>query len=184
MMESGNRRTILMADDDVEDCQLVRDALGEADQRHDLRCVRDGEELFEYLRHRGEYENGNAAPHPDLILLDFKMPRKDGREALGELKADPQLRRIPVVVLTTSAVEDDIAFSYDMGANSFITKPTTFRRWVEIMKTLSKYWFEVVELPPGDPKPGGCADFRKVKPELSPSEPDRVGPEQDRNSTF
>jgi CheY-like chemotaxis protein len=154
MSESGKRRMILMADDDAEDCQLVRDALGETGQTHDLRTVRDGEELFDYLRHRGEYENGRAAPRPDLILLDFKMPRKDGREALSELKADPQLRRIPVVVLTTSAVEDDIAFSYDMGVNSFITKPTTFRRWVEIIKTLGKYWFEVVELPPGEPTIG------------------------------
>ncbi len=81
------------------------------------------------------------------------MPRKDGREALREIKADAQLRRIPVVVLTTSTVEDDIAFSYDMGVNSYIAKPTTFRRWVEIIKTLSKYWFEVVELPSGDSLP-------------------------------
>jgi CheY-like chemotaxis protein len=150
MAELGKRRTILMADDDAEDCQLVRDALGEAGQSHDLRFVRDGEELFDYLRHLGEYESYSAAPRPDLILLDFKMPRKDGREALREIKADAQLRRIPVVVLTTSAVEDDITFSYDMGVNSFITKPTTFRQWVEIIKTLSKYWFEVVELPSGD----------------------------------
>jgi CheY-like chemotaxis protein len=148
MIEFGKRRTILMADDDAEDCQLVRDALGEAGQTHDLRFVRDGEELFDYLRHCGEYENCSAAPRPDLILLDFKMPRKDGREALKEIKADPQLRRIPVVVLTTSAVEEDIAFSYDMGVNSFITKPTTFRQWVEIVSILSKYWFEVVKLPP------------------------------------
>jgi len=148
MADSGKRRTILMADDDAEDCQLVRDALGEAGQSHDLRFVRDGEELFDYLRHRGEYANGRSAPRPDLILLDFKMPRKDGREALKEIKADAQLRRIPVVVLTTSTAEDDIAFSYDMGVNSFITKPATFRQWVKIIRTLSKYWFEVVELPP------------------------------------
>jgi len=148
MAKSGKRRTILMADDDAEDCQLVRDALGEAGQSHDLRFVRDGEELFDYLRHRGEYANGRSAPRPDLILLDFKMPRKDGREALKEIKADAQLRRIPVVVLTTSTAEDDIAFSYDMGVNSFITKPATFRQWVKIIRTLSKYWFEVVELPP------------------------------------
>jgi two-component system, response regulator len=165
MVEAGKRCTILMADDDAEDCQLVRDALGEAGQSHDLRFVRDGEELFDYLRHRGEYENSSAAPQPDLILLDFKMPRKDGREALGELKADPQLRRIPVVVLTTSTVEDDIAFAYDIGVNSFITKPTTFRQWVEIVNTLSKYWFEVVELPPRD-----CHDFHAAKMGLSPLE--------------
>ncbi len=137
---------------------MVRDALGEAGQPYDLRFVRDGEELFDYLRHRGEYENGRAAPRPDLILLDFKMPRKDGREALKEIKADPHLRRIPVVILTTSTVEDDIAFSYDMGVNSFITKPATFRRWVEIIKTLCKYWFQVVELPPWETSPGDCRD--------------------------
>jgi CheY-like chemotaxis protein len=148
MLEPGKKRTILMADDDAEDCQLVRDALKESGQPHDLRFVRDGEELFDYLRHLGEYENGQAAPLPDLILLDFKMPRKDGREALKELKTDPKLRRIPVVALTTSTAEDDIVFSYDIGVNSFITKPTTFRKWVEIIRILSKYWFEIVELPP------------------------------------
>jgi CheY-like chemotaxis protein len=165
MVETGKRRTILMADDDAEDCQLVRDALNETGQTHDLRFVRDGEELFDYLRHCGEYENGSQSPRPDLILLDFKMPRKDGRETLRDIKADPQLRRIPVVVLTTSTVEEDIAFSYDMGVNSFITKPTTFRRWVEIVEILSKYWFEIVELPSGD-----CPDFRVAKMGLSPLE--------------
>jgi CheY-like chemotaxis protein len=148
MPDSVKRRTILMADDDAEDCQLVRDALTEAGQRHDLRIVRDGEELFDYLRHRGEYENTRSAPRPDLILLDFKMPRKDGRETLREIKADPLLRRIPVIALTTSMAEDDIVFSYDMGVNSFISKPTTFRRWLEVVSIISKYWFEIVELPP------------------------------------
>lgn len=148
MFESGKRRTILMVDDDAEDCQLARVALDEAGRPHDLRFVRDGEELFDYLRRRGEYENSHETPWPDLILLDFKMPRKDGREVLREIKADPQLRRIPVVALTTSTAEDDIAFSYDMGANSFITKPATFRKWVEIIKILCEYWFEIVELPP------------------------------------
>jgi CheY-like chemotaxis protein len=148
MSDPDKRRTILMADDDAEDCQLVRDALVEAGQPHNLRFVRDGEELLDYLRHRGDYENEQTAPRPDLILLDLNMPRKDGREVLREIKADGQLRRIPVVALTTSTAEDDIAFSYDMGVNSFVTKPTTFRRWVEIISILSQYWFKVVELPP------------------------------------
>jgi CheY-like chemotaxis protein len=136
-----------MADDDAEDCQLVRDALAETDWRHELRFVRDGEELFDYLMHRGQYEDVRTAPKPDLILLDFKMPKKDGRETLREIKADPLLRRIPVIALTTSTSEDDIAFSYDTGVNSFITKPATFRQWVEIIKILSEYWFKIVELP-------------------------------------
>ena len=159
MVEFGKRRMILMADDDAEDCQLVRDALREAGQPHDLRFVRDGEELFDYLRHRGQYEHANGAPLPDLILLDFNMPRKDGREALREIKADPQLRRIPVVALTTSTAEDDIAFSYDIGVNSFITKPTTFRQWVRIIRILSKYWFEIVELPPDKKEKKGSELF-------------------------
>jgi CheY-like chemotaxis protein len=162
MIEFGKRRTILMADDDAEDCLLVRDALGEAGQTHDLRFVRDGEELFDYLRHCGEYENYSSAPRPDLILLDLKMPRKDGREALKELKADPQLRQIPVVVLTTSTIEEDIAFTYDMGVNSFITKPTTFRQWVEIVSILSKYWFEIVELPPCGHSRFSCSETGTV----------------------
>lgn len=159
-----------MADDDADDCQLVRDALGEAGLAHDLRFVRDGEELFDYLRHCGQYANGCLAPRPDLILLDFKMPRKDGREALKEIKADAQLRRIPVVILTTSTADDDVAFSYDAGVNSFIAKPTTFRQWVKIIRTLSKYWFDVVELPPLEshrffPRhAGGTADEKGTVP--------------------
>jgi CheY-like chemotaxis protein len=146
--EYDKQRVILMVDDDAEDCQLVRDALLECGQRHDLRIVRDGEELFEYLERRGEYEDGREAPLPDLILMDLKMPRKDGREALREIKTDRRLRRIPIVALTTSNAEDDIAFTYDMGVNSFIAKPATFRRWVQIMKILTEYWFDMVELPP------------------------------------
>ena len=104
-----------MADDDGEDCLLVRDALRETGRPCDLRFVRDGEELFDYLRHEGEYEDGRDAPWPDLILLDLKMPRKDGRETLRELKSDPHWRRIPVVALTTSTAGDDVEFCYDVG---------------------------------------------------------------------
>ncbi len=148
MSTEVQRRIILMADDDAEDRQLVRDALGESGFDHDLRCVRDGVELFEYLCGEGEYANGRPAPRPDIILLDFKMPRMDGREVLMKIKSDPQWRRIPVVALTTSAAEDDISFSYDLGVNSFVSKPTSFRKWVEILRIISDYWFRVVELPP------------------------------------
>ena len=170
MSELAKRRIILMADDDVEDCQLVRDALSEAGRSHDLRTVRDGEELLDYLRHCGQYVGGHDAPRPDLILLDFKMPRKDGREALREIKADPRLRLIPVVVLSTSTIEDDVAFSYDTGANSFIAKPATFRQWVESVKILCEYWFDIVELPSSD-----SSNLCRTKTSLLESEPGRVG---------
>ncbi len=140
--------TILMADDDADDCLLVSDALRETGHKHQLRFVRDGEELADYLLRRGKYANGQDAPFPDLILLDLKMPKKDGREVLHELKSDPRLRRIPVVALTTSTAEDDVRQSYDVGVNSYVTKPVTFRDLVDMMNTLIKYWFELVVLPP------------------------------------
>ena len=108
--------------------------------------MKDGEELMEYLRHEGGYSK-EGPPQPSLILLDLNMPRKDGREALREIKSDPKLRHIPVVVLTTSRAEDDVVRSYQYGVNSFITKPVTFQGLVEAMKALGRYWFEVVELP-------------------------------------
>nr|WP_210404653.1 response regulator [Chroococcidiopsis sp. TS-821] len=139
--------TILMADDDEDDCMLAREAFSESRLANDLHFVRDGEELMDYLHQRGRYAAANSAPRPGLILLDLNMPRKDGREALKEIKADPNLRQIPVVVLTTSKAEEDIYRSYDLGANSFITKPVTFASLVEVMRTIGKYWFEIVELP-------------------------------------
>jgi CheY-like chemotaxis protein len=148
MSKSEQRRTILMADDDVEDCLLVRDALQETGRPCELRFVRDGEELFDYLRREGEYVDARSSPWPDLILLDLKMPRKDGRETIRDLKSDPRYRRIPVIALTTSSAGDDVEFSYSAGANSYITKPTTFRDLVDMLDALGKYWFEVVELPP------------------------------------
>jgi CheY-like chemotaxis protein len=150
MSELGKRRIILMADDDADDCQLVRDALLEAGQTQDMRFVRDGEELLDYLYRRGDYAANGNAPRPDLILLDYKMPKKDGRDALKEIKNDCRLRRIPVVMLTTSTAEEDVKVSYDMGVNSYIAKPATFRQWVKMIKTLGKYWFEVVKLPSAD----------------------------------
>ncbi len=139
--------TILMADDDEDDCMLAREALVESRLANDLHIVRDGEELMDYLYRRGKYLDSSTSPRPGLILLDLNMPRKDGREALEEIKTDPHLRHIPIVVLTTSKAEEDIYRSYDLGANSFITKPVTFASLVEVMRTIGKYWFEIVELP-------------------------------------
>lgn len=138
---------ILLAEDDPDDRVLLRDALTEGRLVNDLRCVEDGEELMDYLHRRGRYAGKSAAPRPGLILLDLNMPRKDGREALKEIKADPGLRQIPVVVLTTSQAEEDIFRSYDLGANSFVTKPLTFKSLVDLMRTLGRYWLEIVELP-------------------------------------
>jgi len=139
--------TILMADDDEDDCMLAHEALAESRLANDLHFVRDGEELMDYLYRRGKYVDSRSSPRPGLILLDLNMPKKDGREALKEIKADPSFRQIPIVVLTTSKAEEDIYRSYDLGANSFITKPVTFASLVEVMKTIGKYWFEIVELP-------------------------------------
>ena len=139
--------TILMADDDEDDCLLAREALAEGRLPNHLHCVQDGEELMDYLHQRGQYAQKSKSPRPGLILLDLNMPKKDGREALREIKADLYLRQIPIVVLTTSKSEEDIYRSYDLGANSFITKPVTFNSLVEVMKTIGRYWFEIVELP-------------------------------------
>ncbi len=146
-----NRRrplTILIADDDLEDQMLLEEAFGESQWVTDLRFVEDGEQLLDYLHRQGRYADPGAAPRPGVILLDLNMPRKDGREALQEIKADPTLRQIPIIVLTTSRAEEDIFRSYDLGVNSFITKPVTFRALVELLQMLRKYWFELVELPP------------------------------------
>lgn len=144
----NQRRVILMADDDAEDCLLVRDALREAQLPHELRFVRHGLELLDYLRHEGEYESSSSAPPPDLILLDIKMPCMDGRETLRELKSDKRFRHIPVIALTTSVARDDVELCYDIGANSYIPKPTSFRDLVRIVEIIAKYWFETVQLPP------------------------------------
>jgi CheY-like chemotaxis protein len=137
-----------MADDDADDRLLAEDAMKESRLGNTFRCVEDGQELMEYLTRRGKYATADA-PRPGLILLDLNMPRKDGRQALQEIKSDPELRRIPVVILTTSKTEEDVLRSYDLGANSFISKPVTFDRLVEIVRTLGNYWFSIVELPVG-----------------------------------
>ena len=138
---------ILLADDDADDRMLTREALAESRLANELRCVQDGEELLDYLHRRGKHASVDSSPRPGLILLDLNMPRKDGREALREIKSDPSLRSIPIVVLTTSKAEEDIYRTYDLGVNSFITKPVTFDGLVAVMKGLGRYWFEIVELP-------------------------------------
>jgi CheY-like chemotaxis protein len=139
---------ILMAEDDPDDRLLSKDALEEAHLVNDLRFVTNGEELMDYLYQREAYEDCSSCPRPGLILLDLNMPLKDGREALKEIKADPNLRMIPVVVLTTSKAEEDILRSYDLGVSGYITKPVTFEGLINVMRTLGKYWLQIVELPP------------------------------------
>jgi len=138
---------ILIADDDAEDRMMIQDAFAENRLANDLRFVEDGEELMNYLTRRGKYQRLESSPKPGLILLDLNMPKKDGREALKEIKNHPELRGIPVVVLTTSKAEEDIYRTYDLGVNSFITKPVTFDSLVAITRDLGRYWFEIVELP-------------------------------------
>ncbi len=140
-------RTILMVDDDADDCSLVRDALVEIGAAHDLRFAGDGEELFDYLERRGRFAATSTAPRPDLILLDLQMPRKNGRESLRQLKSDPAWRSIPVVVLTTSTAPADVNYAYEMGVNSYMTKPVTFRMLVEAVRLLTQYWFELAQTP-------------------------------------
>ena len=141
---------ILMADDDEEDREMTRDALHDARLSNIVKFAVDGQDLMEYLRREGQYAGpGVDAPRPGMILLDLNMPRMDGREALNEIKSDESLRQIPVVVLTTSRDEEDILRSYDLGVNSFITKPVTFGGLVDVMRGWTHYWFEIVELPNG-----------------------------------
>ena len=146
-MNLARTEVLLLADDDSDDRLLVKDAMTESGWSPDLRWVTDGVELLDYLFHRGKFATAESAPTPGLILLDLNMPRKDGREALREIKADPTLRRIPVVVLTTSNADTDIAKTYDLGANSFISKPMAFDSLVAVIRSLSQYWFQTVQLP-------------------------------------
>jgi len=139
--------TILMADDDPDDRQLTKEAFEESRLANDLRFVEDGEELLDYLYRRGKFADPQTSPRPGLILLDLNMPRKDGREALQVVRADPQFRAIRVIVLTTSKAEEDILRSYNLSAASYITKPVTFDRLVDVVQALGKYWLEIVELP-------------------------------------
>lgn len=136
-----------MADDDEDDRLLTQDALTESRVLNELHFVEDGVELLEYLERKGKFEQKDTSPRPGLILLDLNMPRMDGREALQAIKANPCLKGIPIVILTTSKQEEDMVKGYDLGAASYITKPVTFDGLVELMKALGKYWVEFVELP-------------------------------------
>jgi CheY-like chemotaxis protein len=142
-MKHRNIVPILIADDDLEDCEMIREAFEECRLLNKLHFVHDGEELMEYLKTAGNHEN----PIPGLILLDLNMPRKDGQEVLLEIKNNVKLRHIPVIVLTTSKTEEDILRTYDLGVNSYITKPVSFASLVELIKEIGHYWFEIVELP-------------------------------------
>ena len=146
-MQKAMPITILMADDDPDDRLLTEEAMKESRLANPIYFVEDGVELMDYLYKRGVYADEKPAPKPGLILLDLNMPRKDGREALEEIKTNPNLRRIPIVVLTTSKADEDILRSYDLGVSGFITKPVSFEGLVDVMKVIAKYWFQVVELP-------------------------------------
>lgn len=149
MTSNANTRaiTILIADDDPDDRLMAREALVQTHKSNRVFFVEDGEQLLDYLYGRGQFST-EEHPTPDLILLDLNMPRKSGVEALKDIKSDDRLRHIPIVVLTTSKEEEDIYRSYDLGVNSFITKPVTYESLLNTMKILGKYWFEVVQLPP------------------------------------
>jgi CheY-like chemotaxis protein len=140
---------ILLAEDDEDDYLLISEALKESRLANKMHWVKDGEELMDYLHRRGDFADPERSPFPGIILLDLNMPRKDGREALKEIKTDPALRKIPIIILTTSKAEEDILRSYDLGVNSFIRKPVQFEDFVEMVKVLGRYWFEIVELPGG-----------------------------------
>lgn len=148
MKNSKKEVVILIADDDADDRLMAKEALEESRLANEMRFVVDGEELMDYLHCRGKYTAEGSAPRPGIILLDLNMPKMDGREALAEIKSNPDFKQIPVIVLTTSQAEEDIFRTYDLGVNSFITKPVSFEALVEVMRTLTNYWFEIVELPP------------------------------------
>lgn len=148
MKNSNKPVAILMAEDDPDDRFLSEEALKEARVINELHVVEDGEELMDYLCRRGRFELPASSPRPGLILLDLNLPKKDGREALKEIKSSPSLRRIPVVVLTTSRAEEDILRTYDLGVSGYITKPISLTALVNVMKVLGDYWLEIVELPP------------------------------------
>ena len=141
---------ILMVDDDKDDQLLVGKALKENGVANPFQCLMDGDEMLDYLKRKGKFTDPGASPRPCLILLDLNMPRMDGRKALLFLKADPELKKIPVIVLSTSKAEEDIIRSYNVGANSFITKPNDFNGLVSIAEAIQKYWLRIVELPPGN----------------------------------
>lgn len=138
--------TILIADDDTDDRLFVEKAFRQSGYTQAIKFVEDGEELMEYLYRYGRYNDQNA-PWPNLLILDLNMPRKNGFQALGEIKDDPKLRRLPVVVMTTSSADEDVLKTYNLGVNSFVTKPFNFNRLVEMVDALKTYWLDTVKLP-------------------------------------
>ena len=142
---SGKPVEILMVEDDAGDIRLTREALKDAKVLNNLNVVRDGEEAMEYLARRGKFKN---AIRPDLVLLDLNLPKKDGREVLAEVKADEDLKRIPVVILTTSKAEQDILSTYNLHANCYITKPVQLDQFIEVVKSIEDFWLTIVKLPP------------------------------------
>jgi CheY-like chemotaxis protein len=148
MARDAKAISILVADDDSDDRMLLKEAFEENRIINTVEFVEDGEQLMAYLRREGAYAHLAGRPYPGLVLLDLNMPKRDGREALADMKADAALRRIPVVVLTTSEADEDILRTYGLGVSSFITKPVTFEGLVDITRVLARYWTEIVELPP------------------------------------
>jgi CheY-like chemotaxis protein len=148
MTRSSYPIRIVVADDDPDDRMMIKDAFEEAKLGNPVDFVQDGVELMEYLRREGQYKSMANQPYPGFILLDLNMPRKDGRTALKEIKESSDLHRIPIVILTTSKAEEDIIKTYNLGVNSFICKPVSFDGLVEIVKTVGRYWIEIVALPP------------------------------------
>lgn len=147
MENNKSEIAILMADDDDDDYLLTKKALKQSKLLNTLHRVNDGEELLDYLNNRGDFTDTEEYVRPGVILLDLNMPRMDGREALKAIKSDPKLADIPVVVFTTSKAEEDVYKTYQLGVNSFITKPVTFESLIDVMRTLGDYWFEIVTLP-------------------------------------
>ena len=147
-MSNENRLfTILMVDDDPDDRLLFKEACEEVRLRNPLEFLENGEQLLDYLKRRGSYSDLEGTPYPGIILLDLNMPLKDGREALEEIKADSDLRHIPVIILTTSKDEDDILSSYGLGASSYIVKPISLDRLMRVVNSIGEYWVQIVEVP-------------------------------------
>jgi len=138
---------VLLVEDDPGDTLMIREAFQDNKVRNRLTCVTDGVQALELLRREGQYAD---APRPDLILLDLNLPRKDGREVLAEIKADDDLRAIPVVVLTTSQAEEDVLRSYELHANAYVTKPVDFERFIEVVRQIDNFFVTVVKLPNGE----------------------------------